>query len=383
MRQTLIIVLILTAFHASAQSFFTAGTIVTSGGEQIKGFINNKKSSELHLQVRFKKSLEDNEVAYTTEDLSEFWLEEGGWYKQYAFGDKRYFFEVIVGGKLELLYMNADNLSAYFVHTTKVEELKNSRVRVENEGTSYYKYKKEYTGLLKIAMQGYPEIFPSVDQTALEKKALIRLFKKYHEGIHAEYEVYNEIRSKTTFGFYIGPNFGSVVIDAKDPGYQFLEQDLFTSPVTYVLGIQLTQSNLFGLTPRIEARLGLAYRKNTYESRRIVIKQGSLMIPVNLNYKLVDKSLDFFVTAGLNPVFSLSSNYETERDRDKLVADAFGPISVAGNIGLGVSKEVGDNVVFLLLEYERGNSFLSNPNRYLNSISSHNRQLAIKLGMNL
>ncbi len=174
--------------QCEAQRDYRNGYIITLQQDTIRGLILHTGVANISKECVFKKNAQDNSVKYKPFDITGFRFDEGKYYisKELPLrsGAKSFFAEYLIKGKSNIYYC-CDEDDHYFIEIEngKIYELTEPEKIFGDENTGSYYAPKLYTNKLKVLMKDCNNIDKEIDNTILTHASLIKLSKKYHEGV--------------------------------------------------------------------------------------------------------------------------------------------------------------------------------------------------------
>lgn len=343
------IVLLMTAVSFSySQTTFKPGYIVDNNGDTIVGTIEYQNAKKLALGCKFKNAM--GVVSdYSPQDLKAFRFDDGDYFVSKNHGQNRYFFQMLVEGKMSLYFLY-DNGECYYIQKSDSQLVELiSKVNIINENDiEYVNHTNNINGVLKYYMQDVSSIYPDINKiTNLNKKSLVAIVKKYNDIICPDNQCVLYVNKLPMLRIDIEPMWGMIKYDGDDYyknqfglnaylGFRTFDNFRFNSGLFYtntmdetILRVPLQiqyKYQAYRLQPKISVGWDLFYLSK--DDARVLILNS---IHLGLNYKL-NESLSISTSCGANYPQFLALLFSNESDDDS----AFTFYNPAFQIGLNV-----------------------------------------------
>ena len=190
-----LVISLLLAIHTQMQGSFRSGTIFTSNGDTITGFIDYQSNIHLAQKCRFKSDKNAKVIVYFPSDLNGFWFKnENRNFEKKTILDKNkvteVFFELLVSGEVRLFdcYSQTGLSGHFFIQKANRGRLidlpfLSQQTYVDNGYTRKLTTinSSDHIDSLKKYMKDVPAVWPKIEELSYpEKLKLIELVKLYN-----------------------------------------------------------------------------------------------------------------------------------------------------------------------------------------------------------
>jgi hypothetical protein len=365
-----------------AQDDFREGYVITKTNDTIIGYL--KYTSYGSNTCVFKKSLADEEIEFSTSEITSFKYNDGKYFigKEVNIGNGMhyYFLEYLFKGRLNIYFIRFDGVH-YFMEKENEEMIelteKDSIISVNiNGAVKQVLMKKRTKGKLKYYLSDCPALFGEIDNlNTLTYSGLIKLAKDYQDKTckSEQYIVFEtQIKPiKLKMGVFAGAsinsfNFGRRLVT--DPGlgfnigYRFEINNLINwSEYTSVTGdISIHWFSVYTLNQNDDLRNTVHYNGKTYQldyisslgdisyetirNLKVNINSIAIGLPLLINQYFYIKKTQTYVGGGIENMFFLKQNKDFIYDK---FYDWYGksiPIyQIGGILRAGVKYELKKN----------------------------------------
>lgn len=339
---TLFCLLTVSAF---AQKNFVKGYYITTAGDTVQSYIDDKNWVRNPKQIRVAQSPESSTFkTLSTSEINGFGLATGDVFvREVVQIDKSpvrvnmmkvdsaplivtdtVFLRVLVRGKLNLLFIEDENAKEHFYiqkqEGGQPEELAIYRSLVMQNGTKMLSKIEAFRELLSRHMQGCPEATKHIASVPLKAAPLTRLFAEYNACFSSPEEFYLAPKEKVVFkvGAVAGLMPTNLKIKySKDTKYALTPGDLSQS---YTFGLSVN-----AVLPRANGQWSIyneiAWKNyhaneefeetdyfNDYRREKIDFKMGYLGLNTMLRYQLQSPTLKPFISVGVANNWNISNN---------------------------------------------------------------------------
>ena len=182
--------LLLLLFYLSdlhGQTLFRPGYVITNENDTLHGLIDYRGDVRNAKRCDFKTDLNATVQEFTPLTIKGYRFVDSKYYvsRRIKSNDEevQIFLEYLVNGISDLFFYADLTQNHYFIEKSdgKLIELTNQSRTISVEGIDYIKESKNFVGLLKIAFNDCPQIFPLINRAKFENKSLIDISKRYHE----------------------------------------------------------------------------------------------------------------------------------------------------------------------------------------------------------
>jgi hypothetical protein len=356
-------------------SQYKRGYIIGNESDTTWGYINFEGSIRNSDHCNFISMPDSTLHKYSPGDIKAFRFVDSKYFstEEIKIGDvtKKVFLEWLIKGRASILTYTPENTRIrYFIipENQPMRELVNSLDKIERNGDTYERYKKEYVGDLKYFFKDCPEISKEIETTPFNSKPLIKIAKEYHERTceTADCIVFEDTGRKLKFeiGGSVSYMFSQLRLNNENPEKFYLTH----SPG---IGIEMRLSNLPLISPKFSFSTQMVYYNllYSYDSASYIItdkrmyRAGILRVPLQMNYKFTHKKLTPFIAAGITLNVRLKET-EYEHDLVNLATRHFdymgslATIQPGANASLGLEYFASEKVAFRFkVEYENAVKF--------------------------
>ena len=385
-----VLVLMLSFQLAFSQSNYVPAEIVTSTGEVIKGWINNKDWQKNPSTIWFKSELESDKTSFNANQI-----------QTVTFANKKYIsriitydaaplaldkltksqagmpvvdtilLEVLFEGAKSLYFLNDKNNKEHFFIGEKDEfvELTYRKYLTEAEGVE--KTMKEvntYKNILAYYFADCATIVNSISKMTYKRSQMVKVFNEYFECSKTPYQAFSP-KEKGAVELYIGAGviFSKLKFGGEDLLYSHLNSTNFNSQADFTpsLGVALSlpkrlnrlafKAELSYTSYATEGSVEYTNHNNILYKEVAYFNQAYINFSVFVKYRFDIGELHPFVNAGL--LYGFATKNENSLHRETFFQG--NPLNQENIAALAGTKDVQQGVVFgtgvdyklLFLEY--------------------------------
>ncbi|MEQ8360196.1 MAG: hypothetical protein RH860_11960 [Cytophagales bacterium] len=199
------IFLVLTGFKSLAQSQFKEARLILNSGDSLKGLIDYRGDYLMARECRFKSDEKSEISVYNPYEIIAFWFKDSKYFISKNYNSDRYFFEFLVDGQMDVLYLRESGEGNYFIGKDSLALIKlpyKKGLRFKNE-TAYAYESTIHNGILKLYTNDQPTLEKNINSIkSPNHKNLISFARNYHD-LSCESEdciVYEKKSGKINFG---------------------------------------------------------------------------------------------------------------------------------------------------------------------------------------
>jgi len=419
MKITFTLLFVLSFGYAFAQKNFVKGYYVTSRGDTVHTYIDDKNWSKSPRKIRIKSNPEAPEVTTLTIDQVEgFGLSTGDRFvREEVTVDKSpvdlnkmtvgaapvivadtVFLRILAKGRANLLYLKDEMGKEHFYirkGAAQPQELILSRSLVEVNGKTVLRKTEVYKGLLAVYLADCPESKQKAEQTAFGMTSLKRLVSGYNNCFADSAVGYTAVTEKiiTKIGVVGGLTINQLKFSGYETGREILMESDFRN-TNYTIGLAM-QTVLPRLHKRWSLYNELAWKPyqvegeyvpfasgDNFTRQKVRFELGYIGLNTMVRYELSTRKVRPFINAGVANNISLINNnslqyheryYTLERKGERKALMTVRKYEQAFLIGAGVSMDRFAAEV----RYERGNGMSA-----YTSLKSSKRVVSFLLGYN-
>ncbi len=355
MRKVTLAVLLLTILFSSAysQDNYVSGIIINNLDETISGYINYKPWDINPDKIEFKKSLQEEPIVYTVNDLKSFKLEDRYFKSKKVlaeissmdlekltyepeFNNKEYhvFMEVLVEGEANLYKFYDSKLKVHFYIEKDIgnveelalklykKEIESSVPTVEAKTTSIQRIER-YKTLLKFYFSDMPNIDKTINTLRYSEKSFMKLFERYNKQEAINNLKYLKSKEKSlNYIVHAGTHISHISFASDITTFKYLEEIDFPLSVSYNLGFTLNAKILRGKR-KLSVYSDLGFCKSSYAANYTGYARGlDGEHEINLDYSyfrfnggfkydLYDKN-NFTINANIGFIVNYLYNFKNE-----------------------------------------------------------------------
>ena len=183
----LLFLLLLYLSDLQGQTLFRPGYVITNENDTLHGLIDYRGDTRNAKRCDFKADLNSSVQEFTPFTIKGYRFVDSKYYisRSIRINDQevQIFLEYLVNGISDLYFYADISQNHYFIEKSdgKLIELTNQSRTISVEGIDYIKESKNFVGLLKIAFNDCPQLFPLINRAKFENKSLIDISKRYHD----------------------------------------------------------------------------------------------------------------------------------------------------------------------------------------------------------
>jgi hypothetical protein len=174
------------SFICIAQSDFKNGYIILHSGDTLYGFIDYQVNKSIFVSCKFKKQLEDKEINYSPNDIHSYRYENDRYYISKDFEGKKYFFEFLLKGLINVYFIENETGEHYFVEKEgmPITELPYEEYKKFVDGRILIYRSSKHIGILNHYMSDSPRTKEKLQNTKkVDRESMIFIAKNYHQNV--------------------------------------------------------------------------------------------------------------------------------------------------------------------------------------------------------
>ncbi len=260
-----------------AQSMFKEGFVILNSGDSLKGLIDYRGDHLMAKECRFKESLNSELIIYSPSQLKAFGFINSKYYVSREYENKRYFFEYLINGEIDILYLRAWGEGDYYIEkdTIPLTKLVYEKGLREKDGKFYSYESTVHNGILNLFIQDTPQMTDKANSIGKPNdKNLVRFAKNYHEEVCPTEDCI--IYQQGKMPFKVALELNTYYSDFRQEAEYFLDYGLNASNaiqtgITVHIWMPKTSEKIF-------IRTGLSFANLAQEGQAKLVYKTPLMI---------------------------------------------------------------------------------------------------------